>query len=110
MRILHFSDIHLGLPPRSLGFLWDKRLLGTLNHWLFRRRKQNLEYIDRALAAMQALQPDWIVCTGDLGSVGSPEELRHAVAILRTFPLCAGQPRRLCPRQGLPTGLETGLP
>ncbi len=85
MRIIHFSDIHLGLFPHSPSFLLDKRLFGTLNHWLLRRRKQNLEYLDRALAAMQALKPDWIVCTGDLGSVGSPEEFHHAVALLQPF-------------------------
>ncbi|MBT3375695.1 MAG: metallophosphoesterase [Lentisphaerae bacterium] len=78
MRIAHISDIHVGLPPDGMKSLVDKRILGTLNFLLRRRRKIHLDWLAGAVDRLQALQPDWIVCTGDLTSVSSPLEFALA--------------------------------
>jgi predicted phosphodiesterase len=83
MRIVHFSDIHAGLFPRRVSALTDKRLLGALNYLLRRRRDCHPERIERFTARVAALRPDWVVCSGDLSSIGSPEEFALAQAWLQ---------------------------
>ena len=79
MRIVHFSDIHLGCWTRDVSALIDKRLLGQLNYFLRRRPVLRYELIERAAHRIRALSPDWIVCTGDITCVGSPEEFGRAL-------------------------------
>lgn len=88
MRIVHFSDIHVACWPRDLGVLRDKRILGLLNHALRRRAQYHPEYLDRAVARIRQLGPDWIVVTGDITCVGNVPEFERAEQ--RLAPLCAG--------------------
>ena len=93
MRILHFSDLHCGTPPRGLAWLTDKRLLGTLTQRLRRQPHQDWSTIDRLLLLADRLQPDLAVCTGDLCAVSSPDEFTRALHLLE--PLRQRLPKRL---------------
>ena len=53
-------------------------MLGCLNHLLRRRQHFRPERLEIAAARLGALAPDWIVCTGDLTSTGSPAEFKVA--------------------------------
>lgn len=83
MRIVHFSDIHVGRLPRDPGALLDKRLLGTLNFLLCRRRGIDEQVVRLATARIRALKPDVVVCTGDLTCTGAPEEFAGARSLLK---------------------------
>lgn len=74
MRILHFSDIHLGHWPVGFDWLFDKRLIGALNYRLTRRGSQDFGTLDRLPDVVESLGIEAVVCTGDLGSIGSPKE------------------------------------
>ena len=87
MRIVHFSDIHVNCLPRDPGACCDKRLLGTLNFLVRRRCHFRQQYLDRALLRIRTLAPDWVIVTGDLTCVGSPEEFK--VALRELAPLQA---------------------
>lgn len=82
MRILHFSDPHLGLFPHGFGWLFDKRLLGTLTQHLRRRHKQDFSFLDTLTETARKLAPDVIVCTGDLCSIAAPAEFDRALNAL----------------------------
>ncbi|MFW5802380.1 MAG: metallophosphoesterase family protein [Verrucomicrobiota bacterium] len=83
MRIVHFSDIHIGRLPDDATALFDKRLLGFLNFLIRRRGSMNEELIRLAVPRVRSLQPDLVVCTGDLTCVGAPVEFEAARAILK---------------------------
>ncbi len=85
MRIVHFSDIHVGCIPRSLSSLFDKRIFGVCNYYLRRRGVFDMDILERALPATRELKPDLVVCTGDITSTGSPREFRLATDLLRPF-------------------------
>ncbi|MBT7167118.1 MAG: metallophosphoesterase [Victivallales bacterium] len=78
VRIAHFSDLHLWRSPGTWRALLDKRALGCANHLLRRRRHVQISRLERAAARMAALAPDWVVCTGDLTTTGSPAEFEAA--------------------------------
>lgn len=88
MRFVHISDIHAGLLPRDPRAWLDKRALGALNQLLRRKRRCHMEYLGRAATRIRSLEPDWLVITGDLTSIGSPDEFALALEALR--PLCDG--------------------
>lgn len=88
MRIVHFSDVHIGRLPRGFSCLFDKRILGLTNYFLHRRLGFDAALLQPALSLIRALNPDWVVCTGDVTSVGSPEEFAAAKTALA--PLTAG--------------------
>jgi len=83
-RILHFSDIHLGLLPH-LGEIFNKRFIGAVNHFFRRRHRLHPEYLETLASMLPALAPDMTVFSGDLSSVATPEELQHAAEKLRPF-------------------------
>ncbi len=83
MRIIHFSDLHVGGRTRELGGLFDKRLFGTLNHLARRARYQHWARVETALHQMRLLSPDVVICTGDLTSLSEPHEFRFALDLLR---------------------------
>ncbi len=91
MRIVHFSDIHAGIFPRSAAALTDKRLLGALNYLLRRRHACRPQSIARLAARLEQLRPDWVVCSGDLSSIGSPEEFALARDWLRPIRELVGE-------------------
>ncbi len=85
MRIVHFSDIHVGCGTRDFSALRDKRVFGLLNYLLRRRRQFDLTLIDAALQKCRMLQPEVVICTGDITSTGSPEEFTVARERLSPF-------------------------
>ncbi len=82
MRIVHFSDIHAGGCVKDLRGIFDKRLLGTLNHFLRRRHKHVWGRVERAVTLIKQLNPDIVVCTGDLTTLGEPSEFEQAFEAL----------------------------
>lgn len=91
MRIAHFSDIHVGCWPQEIRACFDKRLLGSLNYRLRRQRRFSRDFLPRALRQLKMLAPDWVVCTGDLTSVGTREEFAAALTGLAPI-LSQGSP------------------
>lgn len=82
MRIVHFSDIHIGRRTKQAGALFDKRLLGLINYKLNRRHHIREILVSNAVGRITDLDPDLVVCTGDITCIGSPEEFRAACRIL----------------------------
>lgn len=89
MRILHFSDIHLGLGLRRVPLRdWaGKRLAGGLN--LLRGRQRRFAGARRKLAALARLAStegvDMVVFTGDFTALGTERELQAARELLAPF-------------------------
>lgn len=92
MRIAHISDIHVGLLPEGLLSFVDKRIFGSLNFLLRRRGRVHLEWVEQTAARLRGIQPDWVVCTGDVTSVSAPAEF--ALAERSLAPLLAVCPER----------------
>lgn len=94
MRILHFSDLHIGLGLRRVPFLdWlGKRLAGGLN--LLRGRSG--QFADAARKALELVElderlaPDFVLCTGDLTALATHAEFEAARSLLEPLP---GSPR-----------------
>lgn len=89
MKILHISDIHIGIPIREVPVTsWlSKRALGGLN--LLMGRGKHFADARRKVAALPALaereQVDLVICTGDYTGLGLEREFveaRRAVAPL----------------------------
>ena len=83
MRIIHFSDIHAGGVIRSPGGLVDKRLFGMCNHLVRRMWTRRWERVGRAITRIKLLDPDVVVCTGDLTTISEPAEFEIAQNALR---------------------------
>ncbi len=81
-RIIHFSDPHAALCSFRHGGFFDKRLFGRLNYLLRRRHAFRAERIQEAAEVFAALKADIVVCTGDLTTVGDPEEFALAERLL----------------------------
>lgn len=86
MRIVHFSDIHVGRVTLDPTALFDKRLLGLANHFLRRHGAMDEDLVRLAASRVHALKPDIVVCTGDLTCVGSPVEFDAARTLLKPMP------------------------
>ena len=89
-RIIHFSDLHAGFFSLQHGGFLDKRLFGCLNHLLRRRRQFRAERLQSAAKVFAALKADFFVCTGDLTSVGDPQEFALAEKLLAPILELAG--------------------
>ena len=83
MRIIHFSDIHAGGIIRSPQGLVDKRLFGMCNHVMRRMWSRRWERVGRAITRIKLLEPDVVVCTGDLTTISEPAEFEIAQNALR---------------------------
>lgn len=83
MKIIHFSDPHIGAFPDAFSAFFDKRLVGTLNYTFRRRFLHDTEYFRKAVEYILHEKPDVAVCTGDITSTGQPAEFETAVEILR---------------------------
>ena len=83
MKIIHFSDIHTGGYIRSIGAFFDKRIIGTLNYKLRRKRHVKWNYLDKALKIIKEEKPDYVINTGDLTSVSEASEFTEALERLK---------------------------
>lgn len=86
MRILHFSDIHIGLGLRQIPVAdWlGKRLAGGFN--LLRGRSHHFADAARKTLAIvdldRELEPDLVLCTGDLTALATHAEFEAARELL----------------------------
>lgn len=81
MRIIHFSDTHFATLPENLwACLFDKRILGLMNYVTRRRHTmhKHREDIKAAVQSIQRLDPDAVVCSGDVTVIGSAREFAGA--------------------------------
>lgn len=92
LRLLHFSDLHLGeLTAGWHGWL-DKRLQGRLNQLLLRGPRLQRDLPGRLPEVIRRHQVDLAVCSGDITSVGDPEEFIAAAAALQpVVEACGGR-------------------
>ena len=78
MKIIHFSDIHTGGHLSTYRALFDKRIIGTINYRLRRKKHIHWEYLSRAIEVIKKERPDYVINTGDLTSVSSLGEFTEA--------------------------------
>lgn len=74
MRIIHFSDIHAVPRLGSVSSYFDKRLLGYFNYRLRRRAHMDWNHVQRFVQRVKTLEPDLVICTGDMTTLGEPRE------------------------------------
>ncbi len=90
MRIAHVTDIHVQVRP-GLGQLFNKRLLGSVNLYVFGRHGKFTPEVQQALVdAVIAQAPDIVACSGDLTAQATAAEFEAAFALLE--PLFSRQP------------------
>ncbi|MFQ5529991.1 MAG: metallophosphoesterase family protein [Gemmatimonadota bacterium] len=86
MRILHFSDMHIGLGVRRVPLAdWPgKRLAGGANLLRGRGRRfsRAAEKTRQMVRLGRELRADFVVCTGDLTALATEAEFQAARAIL----------------------------
>jgi len=82
MRIIHFSDPHITSKISLPAGLFDKRIFGTLNYFFRRRGKYPVDRLKRAVHKILELNPQVVICTGDIASTSEPEEFAMALKIL----------------------------
>ncbi len=88
VRIVHISDPHLaaGFPFHS-SYLTNKRIVGYLN-LVLKRRKQHKRRLAFAMwDAVQALEPDILLVTGDFTNIALEAEFDLALQWIRGFGL-----------------------
>jgi len=91
LSLVHLSDVHVfdaaALRP---GHLLDKRLTGTVNALLRRRRVHRWPVIRAALEALGRMPVDHLVITGDISTLGARTELEVFLAELSRLHLAPG--------------------
>lgn len=86
LRILHFSDIHVGMPTRHLKWhkLLSKRSIGALH--LIRGRAKYFESVEMKMKALAKFKEkndiDIVINSGDYTALGLKEELQFAKKIV----------------------------
>ena len=95
MRLAHFSDLHFPAVDgtRVADFL-NKRALGGLNLLLNRAKHYAPAIFAETIADVNAIDPELVLCTGDLSNLALPSELAFARA--RFDELAAGPARVTC--------------
>lgn len=90
MRIAHVTDIHVQVRPAASELL-NKRLVGSVNLYLFGRHSKFSPQVQAALVRDVAAQaPDVVACSGDLTAQATDAEFAAAHALLA--PLFSRQP------------------
>ncbi len=89
MKIAHYSDIHMTVPPWRGGVagLVGKRSVGALNYYVGGRRRHfaRVEHrILRLLEDVDAQAVDHAICTGDVTQMSRPEEFERCAQIFGT--------------------------
>ncbi|MEE2752151.1 MAG: metallophosphoesterase [Myxococcota bacterium] len=95
IRIAHITDVHVFSPPR-VRELTPKRLLGTVNLYIFGRKAHFCRNVQNALPnAVARTEPDILICTGDLTAQATTREFEEFLDIFS--PLLHRQPSFLIP-------------
>ncbi|MEA2012403.1 MAG: metallophosphoesterase [Verrucomicrobiota bacterium] len=81
MRIIHFSDTHLTDKISDFSGYFDKRLIGYANFILTRHGKFPVERLQNAIYEIVSLNPEIVVCTGDIVSLSEPAEFDKFIEI-----------------------------
>jgi 3',5'-cyclic AMP phosphodiesterase CpdA len=90
MRIAHVTDIHVQVRP-GLSQVLNKRLMGSVNLYLFGRHNKFTPQVQQALVdAVIAQAPDVVACSGDLTAQATDDEFAAAYTLLE--PLFSRQP------------------
>lgn len=89
-RIIHFSDLHLGLFSLAGGACFDKRLLGAFNQLLRRRHRLDAARMRHVAEVFASYEADYYICSGDLCGVGTPAEFALAQELLAPILELAG--------------------
>ncbi len=74
MRLAHISDLHLSKISFHPSHLFSKRILGTCNLLLKRKRAFQQQYLDTLLPLFDSLHVNALLITGDLSSTSLNEE------------------------------------
>ncbi len=83
LRIAHITDLHVERRPR-LDQCFNKRAVGAVNLYVLGRKGHFDEASARGVvSAVLALEPDVVVCTGDLTATATVEEFEAARELLR---------------------------
>ncbi len=82
MKIIHFSDPHFGSWPSTGSAFFDKRIVGTLNYQFARKSHFNYRVLELAIQRIITLEPQYVILSGDITSVGDPKEFDQALAYL----------------------------
>ena len=81
-KIAHLFDIHLSPLPRARRRdLLNKRMLGYVNWHRGRKYVHRREILDVVTRDIVEQEPDQIVVTGDLVTLGLPEEFLRAADV-----------------------------
>ncbi|MCH2174546.1 MAG: metallophosphoesterase [Lentisphaeria bacterium] len=83
MRIAHFSDIHAFVHDFQATAFFDKRLLGTFNHFFRRSKDHHWDRVHNGVAKIKCMEPDIVIFTGDLATLSSPKEFDLACQALK---------------------------
>ena len=79
MKIVHFSDPHFGSWPSHRSAFFDKRIVGALNYHLARKAHFNYRLFDLAIQQILKIEPQYVIISGDVSSIGDPKEFKEAL-------------------------------
>ncbi|RAL23589.1 hypothetical protein DL240_05365 [Lujinxingia litoralis] len=86
MRIGHISDLHILAIDRIRPWEYlNKRMVGGLNLLLNRSKAHSTSVVERALEALDSLNVDHIVISGDLTNLALDSEFAAAAEIIRSI-------------------------
>jgi len=78
MRIVLLGDVHLYRLAVAPWHLLSKRVLGQVNLWVNRRNRFDTALVERIIARIETLEPDVLLCPGDLTTTALHSEFRLA--------------------------------
>ncbi len=79
LRFILLGDVHVYRLAVAPWHLLGKRLLGQLNLWLNRRARLRVDLLPQLIEHMTSLEPDMLLCTGDLTTTALPAEFQLAL-------------------------------
>lgn len=79
MRVIFIGDIHAFAPSLAWHYWLSKCALGWLNMKLNPNRKFNFDLWPGTLQRMRELNPDWVLCSGDLTQLAMEEEFAMVI-------------------------------
>lgn len=82
MRIVLLGDIHVYALAVWPWELLSKRLIGQLNLWFNRRRVFDMKRLPGVARRVLEMEPDALLCSGDLTTTAQPREFRRLEKIL----------------------------